>query len=78
MYFYTPKSLEKILSKAGLKVVERIDLPGHRMGSPNIWARMITMAEFVVLKAGKKVSANSLDFVPHFVLVAIPIRGETP
>jgi len=25
MYFYTPKSLEKILSKAGLKVVERID-----------------------------------------------------
>ena len=78
MYFYTPKSIERILSKAGLKVVDRIDLPGHRIGSPNIWSRMITMAEFVVLKAGKILSAHRLDLVPHFVLVAIPIRGETP
>jgi SAM-dependent methyltransferase len=75
MYFYTPKSLEKILNQAGLKVVERIDLPGHRIGSPNILSRVITMAEFVVLKAGKMLSAHRLDLVPHFVLVVTPINS---
>ena len=72
MYFYTPKSLEKILNKAGMKLVARFGLPGHRIGSKNYFARIITTAEFVLLEIIKGLSASKLDFMPHFVLVAQP------
>ena len=70
MYFYTPRSLERILKKAGLKVVERIDLPGHQIGSSKFLPRLITLAEFVIFKTVRKLSSNRLDLSPHFVLVA--------
>lgn len=70
MYFYTPRSLERILNQAGLKVVDRIDLPGHQIGSSNFLSRSITWSEFAILKTLRKLSGNRLDLVPHFVLVA--------
>jgi SAM-dependent methyltransferase len=70
MYFYTPWSMERILKKAGLKVVDRIDLPGHQIGSSKLWRRLITMAEFTTLKIARKLSFNLLDLAPHFILVA--------
>jgi SAM-dependent methyltransferase len=70
MYFYTPSSLERILNLAGLKVVERIDLPGHQIGSSKFLPRSITWSEFAILKTLRKLSGNRLDLVPHFVLVA--------
>lgn len=70
MYFYTPTSLEKILMKAGLKVVGRLDLPGHRTGSSNFAERVITGAEFALLNSLNKISGGYFDLVPHFVLAA--------
>ena len=72
MYFYTPATLEKILNKAGMHVGARLDLPGHQIGSPNLWPRLLTRTEFVVLKALRKLSGNRVDLGPHFVLVARP------
>lgn len=73
MYFYTPRSLEKMLNRAGLKVIDRIDLPGHRLGSSNFLSRCITLGESAIFKAIKRISSNRLDFVPHFVQVAKPL-----
>ncbi len=70
MYFYTPRTLQKLLNKSGLDVIERFDLPGHRVGSPNFWARLITKAEFAILKAVKKSTRDKLDLSPHFALAA--------
>jgi SAM-dependent methyltransferase len=70
MYFYTPYSLERILKKAGLKVVDRIDLPGHQIGSSIFLRRVITLAEFVIFRMVRKLSFDLMDFSPHFVLVA--------
>lgn len=70
MYFYTPTSMEKILKKAGLTVVGRLDLPGHRTGSLNFLERIITRAEFRVLTILEKVSGGYFDLVPHFVLMS--------
>jgi len=70
MYFYTPTSLEKILMKSGLKVVGRLDLPGHRTGSSNFAERIITRAEFALLTSLKTMSGGYIDLVPHFVLMA--------
>jgi len=69
MYFYTPRTLQKLLNKSGLGVIERFDLPGHRTGSPNLGARLMTLAEFFILSRVRKLSA-CIDLVPHFVLVA--------
>ncbi|MGB7913151.1 MAG: class I SAM-dependent methyltransferase [Desulfobaccales bacterium] len=76
MYFYTPATLEKILNKAGMHVGARLDLPGHQIGSPNLWPRLLTRTEFVVLKALRKLSGNRVDLGPHFVLVARPNKSN--
>ncbi len=78
MYFYTPVTLGKILKKVGLQMVARLDLPGHRVGSGNPGARLITRAEFALLKALRKLSGGRIDLAPHFVLGAQveALRGE--
>ncbi len=70
MYFYTPATLEKMLNKAGMHVAARFDLPGHQIGSPHLWPRLLTRTEFAVLKALRKLTANRFDLGPHFVLLA--------
>jgi SAM-dependent methyltransferase len=70
MYFYTPRSLAKILNRAGLQVVDRMDLPGHRTGSPNGLARLIAGMEFTLLAGLRRLSWGKLDFLPHFCLLA--------
>jgi SAM-dependent methyltransferase len=70
MYFYTPATLKNLLTKAGLKVVGRLDLPGHQVGSQKFLKQFVTWSEFYLLKALKKISAGKLDLAPHFVLVA--------
>jgi len=69
LYFYTPTTLEKILGKIGMRVINRIDLPGHQIGSRKILSRAMTWAEFAITKATQKISKGKIDFVPHFVLV---------
>jgi SAM-dependent methyltransferase len=76
MYFYTPHSLDKILEKAGLQVVNRLNLPGHRTGSPNFSERLIARAEFAFLTSLNRISSGYFDQVPHFVLMAKG-SGET-
>jgi SAM-dependent methyltransferase len=73
MYFYTPRSMEKILNQAGLNVVDRIDLPGHQIGSSKLSRRFITIAEFASLQIVRKLSFNLFDLTPHFALVARPL-----
>ena len=58
MYFYTPATLEKMLNKAGMHVAARFDLPGHQIGSPNLWPRLLTRTEFAVLKGAEKVNGK--------------------
>jgi SAM-dependent methyltransferase len=70
MYFYTPRSLESILNRAGLRVVDRLDLPGHRTGSPDGLARFIARVEFTLLDGLRRLSFSKLDFLPHFCLLA--------
>jgi len=76
MYFYTPATLEKMLNKAGMQVAGRFDLPGHQIGSPNLWRRLPTRMEFAVLKALRKLTANRFDLGPHFVLAARPNKSN--
>ncbi len=70
MYFYTPVTLTNLLAKVGLKVVARIDLPGHQVGSRKLVKRFLTFSEFYFLKALNKISGCKLDLVAHFVLAA--------
>jgi hypothetical protein len=76
MYFYTPATLEKMINKAGMHVAARFDLPGHQIGSPNLWPRFLTRMEFAVLKALRKLTANRFDLRPHFVLLARPNKSN--
>ena len=76
MYFYTPASLEKMLNKAGMHVAARFDLPGHQIGSPKFWRRLLTRTEFAVLEALRKLTANRVDLGPHFVLAAKPNKNH--
>lgn len=76
MYFYTPATLEKMLNKAGMQVAARFDMPGHQIGSPNLWPRLLTRTEFAVLKALRKLTANRIDLGPHFVLAARPHKDN--
>jgi SAM-dependent methyltransferase len=70
MYFYTPRSLAGILKRAGLAVVGRLDLPGHRIGSPNALASLSARLEFALLAGLRRWSAGQLDWLPHFCLIA--------
>jgi SAM-dependent methyltransferase len=70
MYFYTPRTLEKILNRAGLEVVDRLDLPAHRLGSPNALARRLARLEFTLTAGLRRFSWGKLDWLPHFCLLA--------
>jgi SAM-dependent methyltransferase len=70
MYFYTPRTLERVLNKSGLEVVERIDLPGHQVGSRDRGRQAITWLEFYLTRGLARISRGKLDLVPHFVMVA--------
>jgi SAM-dependent methyltransferase len=70
LYFYTPSTLGKVLEKIGLKVTDRIDLPGHQTGSRKSLARVMTWSEYAMMRAIRKLSKGRWDFVPHFVLAA--------
>lgn len=72
MYFYSPETLEKMLHKAGLAVTDRLDLPGHRLGSPNRSARTVARLESWLAAALRGASGSRLDLAPHFVLAARP------
>ena len=69
MFFYTPRSLTQVLQRAGMRVADRFNLPGHRIGSNNAMARLVTRTEFFLTQALRK-WIKSVDLVPHFVLVA--------
>ena len=71
MYFYTPQTLTQILYLAGMNVNFRFDLPGHRVGSTSMLARLLTWGEFFFTKTLRHFTKR-LDLVPHFVLVAQP------
>jgi SAM-dependent methyltransferase len=46
VYFYTPKTMDKIINKIGMQVVDRIDLPGHRITSSSLPERVISWRIF--------------------------------
>lgn len=72
IYFYTPKSMDKIINKIGMQVVGRIDLPGHRITSSNLSERIFSWIEFFITKIIQKISFGMVDIVPRFVLVVKP------
>lgn len=76
MFFYTPKSLEKMLNKAGMKVVDRFYLPGHQAGGEKILSKILALAEYFYLQILKNITFNQLDLLPHFVLVAQPVKQD--
>lgn len=68
MYFYTPNTLAKLFSKAGMEVRARFDLPGHQVGARSKVRQTISWLEFFLSRALVKMSGGKLDLVPHFVL----------
>jgi hypothetical protein len=50
--------------------VERLDLPGHQVGSQKFLKQFVTWLEIYLFKALKKISAGKSDLASHFVLVA--------
>jgi SAM-dependent methyltransferase len=75
LFFYTPATLKKILHRIGMKVIDRIDLPGHREGSRKKLSRAMALAEYALTRAACQCSQGRLDLVPHFVLVAQPRKS---
>jgi SAM-dependent methyltransferase len=69
IYFYNPKTIEKIVNKSGMRVVDRIDLPGHGVISSNIAKCIIYWLEFIITKLIRKLTFERVDLVPWFVLV---------
>jgi SAM-dependent methyltransferase len=70
MYFYTPETLEKMLYKAGLRVIAGFGLPGHQVGGQRLGAKLLTWSEFYLTEALAKISGGRKNLVPHFILVA--------
>jgi SAM-dependent methyltransferase len=77
MYFYTPDTLKRVLSEAGMKVKAQILLPGHRVGSKSRLSRFLTWMEYYVTAAIAKISAGRVDLTPHFALEAISDDNES-
>ena len=73
LYFYTPATLEKLLHKAGMKVVDKFYVPAHQIGGDKLIMRVLALSEHVLLKAVKNITFNQVDLLPHFVLVAQPV-----
>jgi SAM-dependent methyltransferase len=69
MYFYDKDALEKLLNKASIRVVARIDFPSSSINDPRRLRRMLAWSEFLICKFLRIVSFGRLDYVSHFVLV---------
>ena len=70
LYFFTEKTVQKILNKIGMKIVNRIDLPGHRIYSSNMLISTLSLVEYFITKIIRKGYFGIIDIVPRFVLVA--------
>ena len=77
VYFYTPKSMEKIINLVGMEVVDRIDLPGHRASIGNFSGRIISWIELYITIIIRKISFGMIDIVPRFVLVAVRKNSQS-
>lgn len=70
MYFYVPKTLKRVVEAAGLRIIDRWDLPGNRISSRR-WSTKLTMRlEFQLTGVLRKLTYGSVDLVPHFAFLA--------
>jgi SAM-dependent methyltransferase len=76
MYFYTPDTLERLLSEAGMKVKARIFLPGHQVGATSRLARFLTWTEYYLTGSIAKISAGRVNLMPHYALEATSDHNE--
>lgn len=72
VYFFSRKTLAKILQRAGFKVIADIDLHGFLANSEKVLNRLMARAEFRAAQFIKTASRKMIDLVPHFLLVAQP------
>ncbi len=72
LYFFTPRTLTKLLEKAGFIVTEQINLPAFHFSSWGRCAGMLARAEFYLTSLLKYLTRGRLDLVPHFLLLAKP------
>jgi hypothetical protein len=75
VYFYTPQTIDRIINKIGMQVVDRVDLPGHRITSSRLSGRVVSWIEFFITNYKKDILWNDKPYT--FVLVAKPKLNVT-